>query len=94
MMKCRKDCGACCIQPSISTPISGMPNGKPGGIACVHLTEDLKCSIFHSPDRPKVCAGFKADPLVCGASRKEAMKILGDLEGVGYDESNDIFSDQ
>ncbi|WP_429347626.1 hypothetical protein [Paraburkholderia sp. Clong3] len=26
---CRPDCGACCIAPSISSPIPGMPNGKP-----------------------------------------------------------------
>ncbi|HAI50813.1 MAG TPA: zinc/iron-chelating domain-containing protein, partial [Enterobacteriaceae bacterium] len=28
-MECRPDCGACCIAPSISTPIPGMPHGKP-----------------------------------------------------------------
>ncbi|MGO2368564.1 MAG: YkgJ family cysteine cluster protein, partial [Serratia sp. (in: enterobacteria)] len=28
-MDCRADCGACCIAPSISSPIPGMPNGKP-----------------------------------------------------------------
>ncbi|MDU3889770.1 MAG: YkgJ family cysteine cluster protein, partial [Serratia liquefaciens] len=25
-MDCRTDCGACCIAPSISSPIPGMPN--------------------------------------------------------------------
>jgi len=25
---CRSGCGACCIAPSISSPIPGMPNGK------------------------------------------------------------------
>ncbi|MBV6674737.1 YkgJ family cysteine cluster protein, partial [Klebsiella pneumoniae] len=24
-MECRTDCGACCIAPSISSPIPGMP---------------------------------------------------------------------
>ncbi|HNV09555.1 MAG TPA: YkgJ family cysteine cluster protein, partial [Dokdonella sp.] len=28
-MSCRSGCGACCIAPSISSPIPGMPNGKP-----------------------------------------------------------------
>ncbi|MBF7801077.1 YkgJ family cysteine cluster protein, partial [Klebsiella pneumoniae] len=28
-MECRTDCGACCIAPSISSPIPGMPQGKP-----------------------------------------------------------------
>ncbi|MFS9540720.1 YkgJ family cysteine cluster protein, partial [Klebsiella pneumoniae] len=26
-MECRTDCGACCIAPSISSPIPGMPQG-------------------------------------------------------------------
>ncbi|MGU7695722.1 YkgJ family cysteine cluster protein, partial [Escherichia coli] len=28
-MECRPDCGACCTAPSISSPIPGMPDGKP-----------------------------------------------------------------
>ncbi|MCF5019628.1 YkgJ family cysteine cluster protein, partial [Pseudomonas lactis] len=28
-MKCREGCGACCIAPSISSPLPGMPQGKP-----------------------------------------------------------------
>lgn len=71
-----------------------MPNGKPGGVDCIHLTDDLKCAIFNSPDRPKVCDGFKFDPLVCGKNRKEAMQLLGDLEGVGYDEMKDRFAEK
>ncbi len=81
-MQCRENCGACCIMPSISSAIPGMPKGKPGGVKCIHLTSDLKCGIFLSPDRPRVCDGFKADPLVCGGTRNEALTILGDLEGV------------
>jgi hypothetical protein len=26
---CRPGCGACCIAPSITSPIPGMPDGKP-----------------------------------------------------------------
>ena len=81
-MDCRNNCGACCIMPSISSAIPGMPNGKPGGVRCIHLTEDLRCAIFYEPTRPRVCDGFKADPLVCGTSRNEALQILGELEGV------------
>lgn len=77
---CRNACGACCIAPSISTPIPGMPNGKPGGVRCIHLTEDLRCGIFDSPDRPKVCGDFRADELVCGKNREQALQILSDLE--------------
>ncbi|MGM0565742.1 MAG: YkgJ family cysteine cluster protein [Bacteroidota bacterium] len=79
-MKCRIGCGACCIAPSISSPIPGMPDGKPAGVRCIHLTKDYKCGIFHSPDRPKVCADFMADEAVCGTHRAEALSILTMLE--------------
>lgn len=81
-MECRPNCGACCIVPSISSPIPGMPNGKPAGVRCIHLTEDYQCAIFNSPDRPRVCAGFKAEELVCGRNRGEAISILADLQGI------------
>lgn len=79
---CREKCGVCCIVPSISSPIPGMINGKPGGTRCIHLKDDMKCGIFHSPLRPKVCDGFKAERLVCGNSRSEAARILSQLEGI------------
>jgi Fe-S-cluster containining protein len=31
-MDCRAGCGACCIAPSISSPIPGMPDGKLWGM--------------------------------------------------------------
>ena len=79
-MECREHCGACCIAPSISSPIPGMPDGKPAGVACIHLSVDYRCLIFKDPNRPKVCDQFKAEPEVCGTSREEAMLLLGDLE--------------
>ena len=79
-MKCRKQCGACCIAPSISSPIPGMPDGKPAGVACIHLTSDFRCRIFGDPDRPGVCEKFKADHVVCGTSRHEALILLTALE--------------
>ena len=42
-MDCRPRCAACCIAPSISSPIPGMPEGKPAGVACVQLDADLRC---------------------------------------------------
>ena len=45
-MKCRKKCGACCIAPSITTPFSGVPLGKPAGVKCVHLDSDMSCQLF------------------------------------------------
>ncbi|MEX0982490.1 MAG: YkgJ family cysteine cluster protein [Bacteroidales bacterium] len=79
-MKCRFGCGACCIAPSISSPIPGMPNGKPAGTRCIHLTDDFNCSIYNHTDRPEVCDKFKADPAVCGVEREEAIILLSMLE--------------
>jgi Fe-S-cluster containining protein len=79
---CREKCGACCIIPSISSVIPGMPKGKPGGVACIHLTGDMKCGIFDHESRPRVCGGFKAEKLVCGNTRSEAAIILSALEGI------------
>ncbi len=73
-MECRSGCGICCIYISISSPIPGMPSGKPAGIRCVQLMDDLKCAIFNDPSRPEVCFGFKADPLFCGNTSEEAKK--------------------
>ncbi|WP_373388345.1 YkgJ family cysteine cluster protein [Pseudomonas alcaligenes] len=79
-MQCRTGCGACCIAPSISSPIPGMPQGKRAGERCLHLTAELRCAIFGQPERPSVCSGFSADPEVCGSSREEAIRLLGWLE--------------
>jgi hypothetical protein len=56
-----------------------MDEGKPAGIRCIHLTDDLKCAIYNSPDRPKVCTDFNPEPEFCGSTREEAMQILGSL---------------
>ena len=79
-MKCRPHCGACCIAPSISSPIPGMPAGKPAGVRCIHLTEDYRCGIYTHPDRPEVCDRFQADEAVCGTDREEALILLASLE--------------
>ncbi|MAL98015.1 MAG: hypothetical protein CL583_06140 [Alteromonadaceae bacterium] len=78
--ECRMGCGACCIAPSISSPIPGMPAGKPAGVRCVHLDEENLCELFGSPDRPAVCAEFTAEPGACGSSRTEALTILRIME--------------
>jgi uncharacterized protein len=85
--ECREGCGACCIIPSISSAIPGMPNGKPAGLRCIHLMEDWKCHIFDSPLRPKVCGGFQAEALVCGESRDDAFRNLRWMEDMP-DENN------
>jgi uncharacterized protein len=59
-----------------------MPDGKPAGVRCIHLADDFRCGIFDSIKRPWVCRQFKAEKLVCGDSRSEAVKILSELEGI------------
>ncbi|TCT16083.1 hypothetical protein EDC18_10299 [Natranaerovirga pectinivora] len=79
-MECRLGCGACCIAPSISSPIPGMPNGKPAGVRCIQLTKDNNCKIFGEKERPKVCGNLKPSREMCGESNKEAYLYLEDLE--------------
>lgn len=79
-MDCRAGCAACCIAPSISSPIPGMPHGKPAGVACVQLLPDLRCAIFGQPQRPAVCASLRPHASMCGVDRGEALAMLGRLE--------------
>ena len=79
-MECRIRCGACCMAPSISSPIPGLPDGKPAGVRCPHLTDDLRCALYDDPRRPPVCASFPACRDHCGASREEALSLLAALE--------------
>ncbi len=79
-MECRPHCAACCIAPSITSPIPGMPHGKPAGVRCVQLTADLRCAIFGRPERPAVCGSLQPTPTMCGSNREEALRWLGHLE--------------
>jgi hypothetical protein len=79
-MNCRDGCGACCIAPSINQPFLGMPQGKPAGVRCVHLDDQMRCRIFNDPQRPPVCSQFQAESWVCGDNREQALHILQDLE--------------
>jgi len=79
-MDCRPGCGACCIAPSITSPIPGMPHGKPAGIPCVQLTDDFRCALFGRPERPAFCASLRPTEEMCGANRGEALARLAHLE--------------
>ncbi|WP_438482354.1 YkgJ family cysteine cluster protein [Oleiharenicola lentus] len=79
-MECRSHCGACCIAPSISSPIPGMPHGKPAGIPCVQLLDDMRCAIFGKPERPAVCASLRPTDEMCGSAARDAMLSLSKLE--------------
>ena len=83
-MNCRSGCGACCIAPSISSPIPGMPLvhgvSKPAGVRCAQLTADNRCAIFGRPERPAVCVSLRPTEDMCGDSREQALRWLGVME--------------
>ncbi len=81
-MECRVGCAACCIAPSISSPIPGMQNGKPAGVRCVQLTAEGRCAIFGQPERPAVCVALRPSEEMCGRSAEEALAWLTWLEEV------------
>lgn len=79
-MDCRPGCGACCIAPSISSPIPGMPQGKPAGRRCAQLDEANRCQLFGRPERPAVCRSLAPAPAMCGESTAQALLYLAQLE--------------
>jgi Fe-S-cluster containining protein len=79
-MNCRPACAACCIAPSISSPLPGLPQGKPAGVPCPHLDGELRCSLFGRPERPAVCGSLQPSAPMCGDNREQAMRWLGHLE--------------
>jgi uncharacterized protein len=79
-MKCRPGCGACCIAPSITSPIPGMAGSKPAGVRCIQLTDDNLCRIFGMPDRPPVCSRLRPTAEICGNGADEALMLLAELE--------------
>ena len=79
-MDCRPGCGACCIAPSIASPLPGMPRGKPAGVPCIQLTPELRCGLFGQPERPAFCAGLRPSVEMCGTGRAQALAWLAALE--------------
>ncbi|QHE88705.1 YkgJ family cysteine cluster protein [Hydrogenophaga sp. BPS33] len=79
-MACRPACAACCTAPSISTPMPGLPQGKPAGMPCPHLDAALRCRLFGLPERPAVCSSLAPSPEMCGSHREQAMQWLARLE--------------
>ncbi|NLJ45891.1 MAG: YkgJ family cysteine cluster protein [Treponema sp.] len=78
--ECRPACGACCVAPSIAPTLPALPEGKPAGVPCPHLTRDLRCSLWGRPERPSFCGSLKPDPEMCGNGRDHALAYLADLE--------------
>jgi Fe-S-cluster containining protein len=91
-MECRAGCGACCIALSISSPIPGMPAGKPAGVRCAQLAADNRCLLFGLPERPAVCAALRPMREMCGDSSEEALAYLAFLERVTAPAPSDVDS--
>lgn len=80
-MNCRPGCAACCIVLSISSPLPGMPQGKPAGTVCNHLDrQSLQCTIWGQDNYPDVCRQFSAKLENCGTSTAEAIQLLTQWE--------------
>lgn len=79
-ISCRPGCGACCIAPSITSAIPGMPHGKPAGVRCIQLDDHNGCRIFGNPSRPAVCTSLRPSVEMCGSSREQALAWLDRLE--------------
>jgi uncharacterized protein len=79
-MDCRSGCGACCVAPSITSSIPGMPQGKPAGVRCVQLDEANRCRLFGRPERPAFCGGLQPSVEMCGHTREQAMVWIASLE--------------
>jgi len=81
---CRSGCAACCIAPSISSPIPGMVPvggfGKPAGVRCIQLDEQMRCRLFGHPERPAVCSSLRPSSTMCGPDRNHALRWLTWLE--------------
>ena len=79
-LSCRPGCGACCVAPSITSALPGMPSGKPPGVRCVQLMDDFRCAVFGLPERPAFCGGLRPSTEMCGPDRDHALRWIADLE--------------
>ncbi len=59
-----------------------MPHGKPAGVPCVQLDEQLRCRLFGRPERPAFCIGLQPSNEMCGDNREHALRWLTRLEAL------------
>ena len=77
---CRPGCAACCVSPSISSPLPGSPQGKAAGVPCPQLSAESLCLLYGKSERPSVCRSLRPSLEMCGSSREEALAYLAALE--------------
>jgi hypothetical protein len=74
-------CGACCIAPSITTPMPGHADGKGAGEPCANLTADRRCRLWGRAERPgRSAPELRPSEEMCGENRQQAMVWLSALE--------------
>jgi len=79
-MECRPACAACCIAPSISSPIPGLPGGKAAGVPCTQLEAQWRCALHGRDERPAVCRSLRPTAEMCGSNREQALRWLATLD--------------
>jgi hypothetical protein len=57
-----------------------MEAGKPAGVRCIQLSDEGRCLLFGSDQRPQVCGSLKPGIEMCGSCAAEAMQILAGWE--------------
>ncbi|GAA5176464.1 hypothetical protein GCM10025771_11230 [Niveibacterium umoris] len=57
-----------------------MPHGKPAGVPCIQLDDQLRCKLFGDPRRPACCGGLQPSGEMCGSERAHALHYLATLE--------------
>lgn len=60
-----------------------MPQGKPAGVPCVQLDQQLRCKLFGLPERPAVCRQLSPSIEMCGPGDdggRHATRYLARLE--------------
>ena len=57
-----------------------MPHGKPAGVPCVQLDDNLHCKLFGQSQRPAVCLSLAPNSSMCGSSQAQALRYLSQLE--------------
>lgn len=59
-----------------------MPYGKPAGVRCSQLLDNLRCALFGDPRRPAVCGSLSPSVEMCGDGREHALHFLTRLESL------------
>ena len=96
-MDCRAGCGACCIALSISSPIPGMPAGKPAGILSLDPVFVRRCmtlgTVFTAVDaRMRIAQDEIFGPVLSVIECRDLDHAIEIANGVRYGLSASIYT--